>query len=116
MIRYGTNPIAWSNDDDRSLGAHISLKECLDDSAKIGLDSIDMDCKLPTALAAQDQVRTEGQSFLVPVLEVAAMHGYQGWLVIEAEQNTLVRNSHEYQSFGVRRLTALAVRAGLNRY
>ena len=23
MIRYGTNPIAWSNDDDRSIGAHI---------------------------------------------------------------------------------------------
>ena len=30
MILYGTNPIAWTNDDDRSLGAHITLEQCLD--------------------------------------------------------------------------------------
>ena len=27
MKRYGTNPIAWSNDDNRSLGAHITLDD-----------------------------------------------------------------------------------------
>ena len=297
MIRYGTNPIAWSNDDDRSLGAHISLAECLDDCAKIGFDGIENGHKFPTdvpglkaqldprglafvsgwhstnllvndletekvamqpfldvlkgmgckviivcetsnaihgandlavndrpclknadwpafaagieALAAfsaaqgitlvyhhhmgsiveteweidrlmaltgphthllldtghctfaggdplrmakkhmarvrhihcknvrpdiLDQVRTQGLSFLegvrrgvftvpgdaegcvdfVPVLEVAALHGYQGWLVIEAEQDALVRNPYEYQSLGLRSLKAFAKRAGLD--
>ncbi|MCC6306060.1 MAG: myo-inosose-2 dehydratase, partial [Rhodobacteraceae bacterium] len=32
MIRYGTNPIAWSNDDDRRLGADIPLARCLDEA------------------------------------------------------------------------------------
>jgi inosose dehydratase len=41
MILYGTNPIAWTNDDDGSLGAHISLDQCLDDTARIGFDGIE---------------------------------------------------------------------------
>lgn len=47
MILYGTNPIAWSNDDDRSLGAHISLEQCLDEAAQIGFDGIEKGHKLP---------------------------------------------------------------------
>lgn len=47
MILYGTNPIAWSNDDDRRLGAHISLEQCLDETAKIGFDGIEKGHKLP---------------------------------------------------------------------
>lgn len=48
MILYGTNPIAWSNDDDRTLGAHISLETCLDDTARIGFDGIEKGHKFPT--------------------------------------------------------------------
>lgn len=48
MILYGTNPIAWSNDDDRTLGAHISLEQCLDETAKIGFDGIEKGHKFPT--------------------------------------------------------------------
>ena len=48
MIRYGTNPIAWSNDDDQTLGAHISLKQCLDETAAIGFDGIEKGHKFPT--------------------------------------------------------------------
>lgn len=48
MIRYGTNPIAWSNDDDRTLGANISLEQCLDETAKIGFDGIEKGHKFPT--------------------------------------------------------------------
>jgi len=48
MIRYGTNPIAWSNDDDRRLGADISLAQCLDETAAIGFDGIEKGHKLPT--------------------------------------------------------------------
>jgi inosose dehydratase len=51
MILYGTNPIAWSNDDDRSLGAHITLKQCLDETASIGFDGIEKGHKMPTTAA-----------------------------------------------------------------
>jgi inosose dehydratase len=298
MILYGTNPIAWSNDDDQTLGAHISLDQCLDECAKIGFDGIEKGHKFPTTvdglkgvlsprgltfvsgwhstnllvnsveqekaamqpfldvlkgmgcsviivcetsnaihgadhLAVNDrphlkdadwksfgagiealaayaaaqgitlvyhhhmgtvveaeweidrlmaetgphthllldtghcyfgggdperlakkhmarvrhihaknvrpeimaQVREQGLSFLegvrrgvftvpgdaegavdfLPVLEVAAQHGYQGWLVIEAEQDSSVRIPMEYQSLGLRSLKALAKRAGLDR-
>lgn len=47
MILYGTNPIAWCNDDDRSLGAHITLDQCLDEAAKIGFDGIEKGHKFP---------------------------------------------------------------------
>lgn len=47
MIRYGTNPIAWSNDDDRTIGAHISLEQCLMDAQNIGFDGIEKGHKMP---------------------------------------------------------------------
>ena len=47
MIRYGTNPIAWSNDDDWSIGDHLSLEECLSDCQKIGFDGIEKGHKMP---------------------------------------------------------------------
>ena len=56
MIRYGTNPIAWSNDDDWSIGDHITLEECLDDCRRIGFDGIEKGHKMPdegTALKAK---------------------------------------------------------------
>ena len=52
MILYGTNPIAWSNDDDRSLGAHITLDQCLDETAEIGFDGIEKGHKFPREPAA----------------------------------------------------------------
>ncbi|KAB2656114.1 myo-inosose-2 dehydratase [Brucella tritici] len=52
MILYGTNPIAWSNDDDRSLGAHITLDQCLDETAEIGFDGIEKGHKFPQEPAA----------------------------------------------------------------
>jgi len=48
VIRFGTNPIAWSNDDDRSLGADISLERCLREAAAIGFDGIEQGHKMPT--------------------------------------------------------------------
>lgn len=47
MIRYGTNPIAWSNDDDQTLGAHISLEQCLREAGEIGFDGIENGHKFP---------------------------------------------------------------------
>ena len=42
MIRFGTNPIAWANDDDRSIGAHIATETILDEAGRqIGFDGIE---------------------------------------------------------------------------
>ena len=51
MIRYGTNPIAWSNDDDQTLGADITLAQCLDQCASLGFDGIEKGHKFPTSVA-----------------------------------------------------------------
>ena len=56
MIRYGTNPIAWTNDDDRTIGAHISLEECLADAAKIGFDGIEKGHRMPDEAEALRKV------------------------------------------------------------
>ena len=47
MIRYGVNPIAWSNDDDSSLGAHIALEQCLREASEIGFEGIEKGRKMP---------------------------------------------------------------------
>ena len=42
MILFGTNPIAWANDDDRSIGADISTTRILDEAGRqIGFDGIE---------------------------------------------------------------------------
>jgi inosose dehydratase len=48
MILYGTNPIAWSNDDDQTLGADIPLETCLREAGEIGFDGIEKGHKMPT--------------------------------------------------------------------
>ena len=68
MILYGTNPIAWSNDDDRSLGAHITLDQCLDEAAKIGFDGIEKGHKFPQEPRA-----------LKAVLEPRGLRYVSGW-------------------------------------
>jgi inosose dehydratase len=52
MIRFGTNPIAWSNDDDRRLGADIPLERCLAEAAAIGFEGIEKGHKMPADPAA----------------------------------------------------------------
>lgn len=65
MIRYGTNPIAWSNDDDRTLGADISLEQCLGDTAKIGFDGIEKGHKMPgTAPELRAALAPHGLAFV----------------------------------------------------
>ena len=68
MISYGTNPIAWSNDDDRTLGAHITLEQCLDETSKIGFDGIEKGHKFP-----------QEPSALKAVLEPRNLRFVSGW-------------------------------------
>ena len=56
MIFFGTNPIAWSNDDDQSLGADISLEQCLSEAGSIGFDGIEKGHKMPTTAEALSNV------------------------------------------------------------
>ena len=42
MIRFGTNPIAWANDDDTTIGADIPTARILDEAGRqIGFDGIE---------------------------------------------------------------------------
>ncbi|MCE5974873.1 myo-inosose-2 dehydratase [Sinirhodobacter sp. WL0062] len=56
----------------------------------------------------------EGAIDFLPLLKILAGAGYDGWLVIEAEQDPNVRNPLEYQSLGLRSLKAMAREAGLD--
>jgi inosose dehydratase len=57
---------------------------------------------------------TDGAVAFIPVLKSAAAYGYQGWLVIEAEQDPEVRNPFEYQKLGLKALKSYAAEAGLD--
>ena len=42
MIQFGTNPIAWANDDDQTIGANIPTARILDEAGRqIGFDGIE---------------------------------------------------------------------------
>lgn len=78
MILYGTNPIAWSNDDDRTLGAHISLDQCLDEASKIGFDGIEKGHKFPQEPAG-----------LKAVLEPRNLRYVSGWHSLNLLTNSI---------------------------
>ena len=65
MIRYGTNPIAWSNDDDPSLGGDIPLEQCLSDAGRIGFEGIEKGRKFPSdAVALQAALEPHGLAYV----------------------------------------------------
>jgi inosose dehydratase len=56
----------------------------------------------------------EGCVAFEPVLKIAAEQGYSGWLVIEAEQDSAVREPFQYQNMGLKALKAIAREVGLD--
>jgi inosose dehydratase len=46
-IRFGIAPINWSNDDDQSLGASISLDQCLKEMVEAGFSGCELGHKFP---------------------------------------------------------------------
>ena len=56
----------------------------------------------------------EGEIDFVPLLRLLAQAGYDGWIVIEAEQDPTVRSPLVYQSMGLKALKAAAHEAGLD--
>jgi inosose dehydratase len=57
----------------------------------------------------------EGGVDFPPLLSILAGAGYEGWLVIEAEQDPDMRNPFEYQSLGLKSLREFARGAGLDK-
>jgi inosose dehydratase len=46
-VRFGANPIIWSNDDMRELGAETSLETCLSQARQIGFEGMELGHKFP---------------------------------------------------------------------
>ena len=46
-VRFGANPIIWSNDDLRELGAATSLEACLSQAGQIGFEGMELGHKFP---------------------------------------------------------------------
>ena len=85
MIRFGANPIGWSNGDMRELGGHTPLDQCLSEAKSAGFDG----------------------------MELGQLGDYAGWLVVEAEQDPEKAPPAEYAATGCRNLKAMATAAGL---
>ena len=52
MIRFGANPIGWSNDDMRELGGQIPLEQCLSEAKAAGFEGMELGHKFPREAAA----------------------------------------------------------------
>jgi len=46
-VRLGANPIIWSNDDLRELGADITLETCLSEARSVGFEGMELGHKFP---------------------------------------------------------------------
>lgn len=65
MIRFGTNPIAWANDDDQSLGADIPTEQILREASRIGFAGIENGHRWPNdPQALKDLLGSHGLAFV----------------------------------------------------
>jgi len=67
-LRFGANPIIWSNDDMRELGADIPLETCLEQARQIGFEGMELGHKFP-----------RGARELAAVLERFGLACVSGW-------------------------------------
>ncbi len=68
MIRIGTNPIGWSNDDLRELGGATPLESCLSEAHQAGYTGIELGHKFPRRPEA-----------LRPLLQAHGLDLISGW-------------------------------------
>jgi inosose dehydratase len=64
-VRLGTNPIGWSNDDLRELGAETSLDRCLAEARLAGFHGIELGHKFPRDAAVLGPILTSYDLALV---------------------------------------------------
>ncbi len=64
-IRFGTNPIGWSNDDLRELGASTPLDTCLAEARQAGFEGIELGHKFPRDAASLSAILQRHELALV---------------------------------------------------
>ncbi len=72
QVRLGANPIIWSNDDLRELGADITLETCLGEARAAGFEGMELGHKFPREAHA-----------LAAVLERFSLKCVSGWYSAE---------------------------------
>ncbi len=72
QVRLGANPIIWSNDDLRELGADITLETCLAEARAVGFEGMELGHKFPREPRA-----------LQAVLERFGLRCVSGWYSAE---------------------------------
>lgn len=55
-IRFGANPIGWSNDDMPELGGDTPLEQCLSEAKQVGFEGMELGNKFPRDAAALTKV------------------------------------------------------------
>ncbi len=55
-IRFGANPIGWSNDDVRELGGDTPLEQCLNEAKEAGFEGMELGHKFPREAGALRKV------------------------------------------------------------
>src|SRR5512146_51498 len=55
-IRFGTNPIGWSNDDMPELGGETPLEQCLTEAREAGFEGMELGNKFPREPVALKKV------------------------------------------------------------
>jgi inosose dehydratase len=78
IVRIGTNPIAWSNDDMPELGGDTPLETCLSEARSIGFVGIELGNKFPRRAAE-----------LGPVLDGNGLSLVSGWYGAELRKRTV---------------------------
>ncbi|MFH1812308.1 MAG: myo-inosose-2 dehydratase [Pseudomonadota bacterium] len=58
-VRFGINPIVWSNDDLRSLGGSIPLEQCLSEARQAGYEGVELGHKFPRQAGPLGEVLEE---------------------------------------------------------
>jgi inosose dehydratase/3D-(3,5/4)-trihydroxycyclohexane-1,2-dione acylhydrolase (decyclizing) len=76
-IRFGANPIGWSNDDMRELGGDIPIEQCLSEARTAGFEGMEMGHKFPTEASA-----------LRKVLSAHSLDLVSGWYSAELMRRT----------------------------
>jgi inosose dehydratase len=78
IVRIGTNPIAWSNDDMPELGGDTPLESCLREARSIGFVGIELGNKFPRDAAE-----------LRPILDGHGLSLVSGWYGSELRKRTV---------------------------
>jgi inosose dehydratase len=96
MIRLGTNPIAWSNDDMPELGGATPLETCLAEARRAGYEGIELGNKFPREAGA-----------LRPILDRHGLALVSGWWSarllersVEAELRAIAAHADLLQAMG----------------